>query len=539
MNFLSGQTTAAPEQGLPRAWVEYMEYMRGDAAVERAPETDSSDVSDAEVSEEDALAQEAYDLMMAEAPEWAVSSMEADAPIPDTAIAESGPSSSCEAAPQATQPESTSESASPGQSGALSAEPSRGTGRQPRCRAPGSYDESGGEKRLKSRVGETFQAAEPAWEGEGRSGVQGTSGLDERGDVLVTVPNAAAATVTGQRIVIFHEAKGRWCTGRAISYSSRRGHQVAFDRGPGEEAFKIYVHLAGVEVDNAEAINWHFAPAEEATVAGAPASATPVNAPPEEGELSARASRRFPGDAITKGYVEYEWRPGDDERFAEAVSQYVPAWLMACTALPIIITFACYADADERPPTNMSPTAADEWHPPLRWRAYMVACESMALAMASDGSPPQMGLYMLVRRAHTDPLAYLDGADLGAHYVNSTAYGDIERRHTRSRHSYLYCTEVSGRRAQAARAMVRVWDGCAGRAGGMKCANDPRGLSRPPNAVYDFATPGEATEVGLLRAAGTIAPVTAQDGPQDMGRKELLWRYGWSDRMWEAALSVP
>ena len=52
MNFLSGQPAAAPEQGLPRAWVEYMEYMRGDAAVERAPETDSSDVSGAEVSEE-------------------------------------------------------------------------------------------------------------------------------------------------------------------------------------------------------------------------------------------------------------------------------------------------------------------------------------------------------------------------------------------------------------------------------------------------------------------------------------------------------
>ena len=202
------------------------------------------------------------------------------------------------------------------------------------------------------------------------------------------------------------------------------------------------------------------------------------------------------------GLLECTWHPADGRHATSAklARRHLPAWLVDSTTLPVCITF--------------------RFDPGPGWRPHSVVCESVACREA--GLPTQLGYYLLLPAAKDDVIDSLDGRRLGRFRPGSAAYLRAVAQvldHPCAHHSYLFTIRESG-------GYETLWDGAHGRFGGLRAANDPRGI-RPrggPNAsLGDLEDPSEDH---VLRATKPIAAVGPSDTPERMCAKEVLWSYG-------------
>jgi hypothetical protein len=223
--------------------------------------------------------------------------------------------------------------------------------------------------------------------------------------------------------------------------------------------------------------------------------------------------RYLEGNAFFERYMECEWRPSDGIAAAAGLRALVPSWMLQATQLPVVVTFGMYATDRVGAP---------------RWHAHSVACESVRMRDITAG--PQMGFYMLTRRGAGDIVDVLDGAGSEHRFrPQSAAFAKACDRGESAAHSFLFVTREAG-------GLVRLWDGAAGRLGGLRNANDPRGMSTDqPNAAIAWQTDAvDFSEDFVLRACRTIPPVSNESSVEEMRKAEVVWRYG--REYWEAEL---
>ena len=196
--------------------------------------------------------------------------------------------------------------------------------------------------------------------------------------------------------------------------------------------------------------------------------------------------------------LELEWRPDDGLAALGSLCAYIPLWLAQATSLPIVVTLVQIGQA---------------------WLPWTVVAESTSL-------PGEVGLLPLRRFEVGELIGRLRGRKVGRYREGSATLDRMCRKLLEGRTSAdLFTTRLPG-------GLITLWDGWYDRPGGVRCANDPRGLGEASMAVAWQSDPGDWGGDAELRAVRSVPAVGSSSTREEWASSELFWSYGptyWAD----------